>query len=120
IGIYDVVVTDNSGSVASASTSVEITQNTEIAITLNTQENNICYNDNQGSIDITVMGGTAPYTYQWNNGATSEDINTLQTGSYSLVVTDALGCTMPASYEITQPANAVSISDIEVVQITGN
>ncbi|ESU25432.1 hypothetical protein FSS13T_16650 [Flavobacterium saliperosum S13] len=51
-----------------------------------------CSNQNNGSIDVSVTGGTAPYTYSWNNGATTQDISGLAPGSYTITVTDAVGC----------------------------
>lgn len=44
-------------------------------------------------IDLTVDGATAPYTYAWSNGETTQDLNNLFPGYYNLSVTDALGCT---------------------------
>lgn len=42
-----------------------------------------------GAIDIWVQGGISPYSFQWNNGATTEDLVNLAPGTYSVTVTDA-------------------------------
>lgn len=55
---------------------------------------------NAGSIDITVVGGTAPYLYNWDNNEQSEDIANLMAGVYSVSVTDAAGCSFATFYEI--------------------
>ncbi|MCU4154547.1 T9SS type A sorting domain-containing protein [Carboxylicivirga sp. A043] len=62
----------------------------------------MCYG-NTGSIDVTVTNGTEPITFQWNNGATSEDIDNLQAGSYSVVITDASGESLTLETVITEP-----------------
>lgn len=51
-----------------------------------------CELDN-GEINLTVSGGVAPYTYTWSNGATTEDIDDIPSGSYTVTVTGANGCT---------------------------
>jgi hypothetical protein len=51
-----------------------------------------CPNTTDGLLGVLVMGGVAPYSYAWSNGATSEDL-LAAAGDYSLTVTDANGCT---------------------------
>lgn len=45
-----------------------------------------------GTVNLTVSGGTAPYKYKWSTNATTEDINNLTAGTYTVTVTDARGC----------------------------
>ncbi len=88
-GTYSVTVTDANGTNIISS----IVVNQALAITI--QQANIVNetgNGCNGSIDIVVMGGTQPYTYQWNNGATSEDIFNLCKGNYNVTIVDANGC----------------------------
>ena len=75
-----------------------------------TGTNNLCFGQSNGTASVLAGGGTAPYSYLWNNGETTEDLSNLVAGIYSVTVTDANGCTANAQYEVTQPTqlNAVA------------
>ncbi|MGE0637405.1 MAG: SBBP repeat-containing protein, partial [Bacteroidia bacterium] len=74
-----------------------------------TVTNSSCFNANDGSISISPTNGTAPYTYAWSNGATTQNVSNLAAGNYTVTVSDAAGCSTSASFEVTQP-NAFSVT----------
>jgi hypothetical protein len=53
-----------------------------------------------GGIDITPSGGIAPYTFVWSNGATTEDIQNVPAGTYSVTIKDAAGCSTKKNYTL--------------------
>ncbi len=108
-GVQYITVIDVNGCVAYAT--IEITDSdTGPSIGLTSQTNNLCSGEQNGAIDILVVGGTTPYTVIWSNGETTQDIDSLGEGIYELTVTDALGCVAAASYAITSPYPMASTS----------
>ena len=53
-----------------------------------------------GSINLTSVCGTAPFTYQWSNGATTQNITNLSSGNYTVTITDAKGLHFTDSYNV--------------------
>lgn len=99
-GTYTVIVTDANN--CTSPKSFTITQPTVLTASC-VATNSSCYSANDGSINLTVNGGSSPFTYAWSNSASSEDLTGLAPGTYSVTVTDALGCTATSSATITQP-----------------
>ncbi len=71
-----------------------------------------CTNGSNGSIDLSVTGGTSPYTYLWSNGETTEDIENLSVGVYDITVTDVLGCIATGSVSMTEPVEIITITEV--------
>ncbi|MBI1227417.1 MAG: T9SS type A sorting domain-containing protein [Bacteroidetes bacterium] len=96
----------------------------ELVVSLENIEDIACYQGNEGGIDISVSGGTLPYSYQWSNpsatfSSSTEDVSGLSEGSYNVVVTDGNGCvtSLPPLY-VDAPDKLVPISNLGVP--TGN
>ncbi|MFZ4860213.1 MAG: beta strand repeat-containing protein, partial [Desulfuromonadaceae bacterium] len=106
-GTYNVTVTDSKGCIVE--TSGIVTQPAVLSLS-KTLTHVSCRNGSNGAINLSVSGGTTSYTYSWNNGAISEDLSGLTAGTYSVMVTDANGCTASTTATITEPAAVLSAS----------
>ncbi len=95
-GTYKLVVTDGAG--CKDSSTITITNSTTLVI--NTTTTTALCGNSSGSATTTVTGGTAPYTYKWNNGATTQSISNVAAGNYDVIVTDAAGCSITSQAKI--------------------
>gem|GEM_PF-1268054 len=113
-GTYNVYISDVNGC-STAINGLVVTQ-PALGISANSMVTNIvCNGANNGAIDVTVSGGTTPYTYQWSGAstATTEDISSLTIGSYSVLITDMNNCTTNINgLVITQPASGISANSM--------
>ncbi|NNF02302.1 MAG: hypothetical protein HKN22_06425, partial [Bacteroidia bacterium] len=112
-GNYIATVVDSNG--CTGSCTVTITQPDPLLITLDEQINVLCWGDNTGSLSVSVSGGTAPYTYLWSNGETTEDIDSLYAGTYTLTVTGSNTCTTSRTFNVSQNPRYVKGSQISNV-----
>ena len=65
-----------------------------------------CNGGSDGAVDFTVTGGTPPYTFLWSDpsGTTTEDIDNLPAGTYTVAIRDANDCGFDEEINITEPA----------------
>ena len=100
-GTYSCIVTDGLGCTDTVTTVLAVT---DLSATASTS-NPLCYGTNTGSVTVVASGGTGPYTYDWAGSTASNTVlSGLGEGSYSVVVTDAYGCSTAASASVNEPA----------------
>ncbi len=89
-GDFSVTITDNNG--CTSETSFTLTEPEEYSIEIDLGIP-ACQNTIDGSISISVNGGTQPYDFYWSNGFVGSPIlQNLSSGAYSLTIEDANGC----------------------------
>ena len=101
-GTYRVTITDANGCTTSASVSVNQPMPLEIsnsAVLFAT-----CNGCSDGSIDLSITGGTSPYSYQWNDGVTTQDRQGIPAGAYSVCIEDNNGCMICDTFVVSEPA----------------
>jgi len=105
-GTYIVTITDNVN--CTKVDSIEIIQpDSAFVMTIDSIEHVLCYGYNNGNINISVTGGTFPYTYLWSNGATTQDIANLTAGTYYITITDAHDCQIIDTIAVIQPDSMI-------------
>jgi len=114
-GSYTLEVTNSStGCIATTpgANAIAVVENSNPVIALSSSTNVACFGESTGAINISVSGGDGNFTFAWSDGAsysaTSEDIINVFPGAYSVTVTDGNSCSANTSYNITQPASALS------------
>lgn len=94
-------------------------------LTVGTSSTNItCFGENNGTASVEIIGGIAPFTYEWTgpNGFTSSDasLTGLASGTYTVKVSDANGAEVVETVEVTQP-DAITTTSVNIVNdIQGN
>jgi len=101
IGTYTVLVNDSRN--CPGTQTITITQPTALSSTI-AVSNETCDYLNNGTATVSVSGGTPAYTYSWQpGGQTTSGITGQAAGTYTVITTDAEGCTLPTLAIITQP-----------------
>lgn len=117
-GEYCLTITDGPG--CAATECITLTEAPGIEFTFDVLEypngfNTSCGNDCDGSIDLSLTGGTAPLEVIWTGppgfNANTEDLSNLCAGTYTAITTDGNGCTQSASVTLSQPSPIAIVLD---------
>jgi hypothetical protein len=85
--------------------------------------NSVSSSGSDGSIDLSIEGGTPPFSFLWSDGSQAEDLLLSSAGTYSVKVTDALGCTGEGTATIENDQNIIdpgAVMSFEVEKSSGN
>ena len=114
---YTVTAMDANGCTVTASATVN--QPTAIVFT-GTPANAQCFGYTNGSITVTnPTGGVSPFTFAWNNNATTQSLTNIANGNYTITVTDASNCTATAVYTVGSPPAIIIDSTVTNVTCFG-
>jgi hypothetical protein len=111
-GTYAVQITDANGCTTSGTYVVNEPEAIEINPIVSAD-----FGNNDGSIDLNVSGGTGNYSFEWSNGATTEDLDGLTSGYYEVSVSDANGCNSTIGVNVLDESTA-GINANEYLKLT--
>ena len=114
-GEHNYTITDAMGCIYNDS--IMIDQPQQPLSIISSKINVNCFEENNGSIDITTNGGSGAHSFTWSNGAITEDISNLVDGEYSVIVNDTSNCTLYDTINISEPA-ILQIDSVSVIQQT--
>ncbi|MEM1320839.1 MAG: T9SS type A sorting domain-containing protein [Bacteroidota bacterium] len=100
-GVYGLTVTDANGCTVASQVSVETNDDGVDADGLVGRVT--CFGDSDGFIDLEMLSGTPPFVFEWNNGATTEDLDDLDAGIYTVFITDGNDCSYLTTFVVGGP-----------------
>ncbi|MBG6133783.1 PKD domain-containing protein, partial [Aquimarina sp. EL_35] len=116
-GAYTVSITDDSN-VEISSGVYNITQPDLLEINIVSTTPVLCPGDNTGAINVSITGGTPPYTILWEDGQTTQNIQNLTVGQYNIMVQDANGCTTDKTIPVINQDNQIQIQDASLTNVS--
>ena len=116
-GNYFVTVTD--ANACSTSTSVLVGSSGSVVLSA-TSGNTNCNGGNDGSADVVINSGAAPFVYSWSNGASVSSLTNLVAGVYAVTVVDANQCQSSASITVSEPTAITASGNVVEPLCAGN
>jgi|GEM_PF-1630686 len=115
-GSYTVEVTDSNSCIAF--TTVQISEPTPMSLTFFSTPTTGSNDD--GSASVNVAGGVPPYTYQWNDGQTTQIASGLAEGTYSVLIADANGCIIQGTVDVQMNTSTIDLDQLAVFELYPN
>lgn len=106
-GDYQVTVTDASGQKSSVTFKIEQPAAINLSLRVQTPAST---NNADGKAQAQVTGGTAPYSYSWDNGENTALASKLAPGQHNITITDSKGCSAQGNIEISENVLALTAS----------
>ncbi len=108
VGSYSVTVSDNGGCTGTATFTVTQPD----SLSLNSTSTSVsCFGGNDGSISLTVSGGTPQYAYAWTGGLSGSNPSNVAAGAYTVTLSYGNSCTKTTSVTVTQP-DSLSVTGV--------
>ena len=105
-GEYTVTVKDSNGCTKTESSEITIPTSLKVTAVVDPEYNGYhidCYDNNTGKIALNIQNGRGEYMYEWNTGETTDRLDNVKAGIYSVKVTDKFNCEGIESVTLTQP-----------------
>ncbi|MCW3107978.1 MAG: conserved repeat domain protein [Segetibacter sp.] len=113
-GKYTLTVKDKATGCEVTSDEAILTYPAKLEASVQSAETNgyniVCKDSKTGIIDLEVKGGRGIYTYQWSNGATTQDLGDVAAGKYIVTIKDAANCPVKAEITLKEPATKLEVS----------
>ena len=119
---YFVTITDSVGCFVKDSVIIESVNCSALSVVIS-KTNETIVSGNNGTAKATALGGITPYTYMWSSGETTDSIFNLSPNTYTLTVTDSIGCTATKSVTINKTncsALSLTITKTNETTVSGN
>ena len=100
-GEYGLTVTDANGCSISKTYTIEAAEPMTISAEISSAL--LCADAENGKIVLDIQGGTAPFTFSWDNGSKEKDLENVPSGEYTVKITDQLGCETTKTFTVTGP-----------------
>lgn len=100
-GDYVVTISTNGG--CPTDIPINIPQPPAIELTAQIEELITCYGRSDGVVSAAANGGTAPFSYEWEDGTQADTLKQIGEGTYSVIVSDANGCQNDTTITLSQP-----------------
>jgi hypothetical protein len=102
-GTYSVTVEDANGKFVTIEDIVVTGQDAPISLASSDVEDVLCNGMATGSISLQLQEGTPPFSYDWSNGAHTQNLVNIHADEYGVTATDDNGCEFETSFEVTEP-----------------
>ncbi|MFT4759250.1 MAG: gliding motility-associated-like protein [Paraglaciecola sp.] len=112
-GLYEIAVTDNLN--CSNVVQLMITEPDTLAVSIDLVSEISCNAIADGSLSAVLMGGSYPYTFDWNGAQVDSVATGLAVGMQTVIITDAEGCTATADYDLPEPTAISFTTDSTLV-----